>query len=139
MATYLKKLTSLLVQDDCTGVGPTESRHSMFTQSVKDEEHLSLRLDLNEAKQGTMNELMLSKRPGKRPDLASPSPCRTPIKASSQQRDVKDIIKKIKLNTSQVNLVKPLSNSSSIANETGIDRKKKITLLKANNHTINLT
>ena len=138
VANYLKKLTSLLVSDnDFMGLCPSESRHSMFTQSVRDEEHLSLRLDLNEAKQGNVNDMMLSKRPVKGPDMRSPNPGRTPIKGSSQQRDVKDIIKK--LNASQVNLVKPLSNTSSLIIDTANDRKKKITLVKANHHTINLT
>lgn len=140
VANYLKKLTSLLVSDnEFLGLCPSESRNSMFTQTVRDEEQLPLRLDLNEAKQGNVNDLILSKRPVKRPDMRSPSPGRLPIKGSSQQRDAKDIIKKIKLNASQVNLVKPLSNTSSLIIDTANDNKKKITLVKSNNHTINLT
>lgn len=99
VASYLRKLIALLLPDDCMGLCPSESRNSMFAQSLKgEEEQLSLRLDLNEPKAG--NELMLSKRPAKRPDMRSPSPGRTPNKAATQQKDVKDIIKKIKLNAS---------------------------------------
>ena len=92
VASYLKKLIHLLLPDEYMGgMCPSESRNSMFAQSVKgDEDQLSLRLGMNEPKQANdlnepkqANELLLNKRPAKRPDMRSPSPGRTPTKAGT--------------------------------------------------------
>jgi|LauGreDrversion4_2_1035121.scaffolds.fasta_scaffold258011_2 hypothetical protein len=49
VSTYLTKLMGLLMPDDFLASFQSEGRNSMFAPSIKDEDQLSVRLDLSES------------------------------------------------------------------------------------------
>ena len=85
VAAYLTKLVGLLMPDDFLGSFPSEGRNSMFAPSIKDEDQLSIRLDLSENQTKPTHasnlsaDLFLAKRPNgvKRFENRSPSPSRS--------------------------------------------------------------